>query len=249
MTTIWLYTILSVFVVSLVSLIGMLALSVNMERLKRSLLFLVSFAAGSLLGGAIIHLLPEAFERATNEYTTPFLILLGMVLFFILEKYLHWRHCHVPTSENHPHPLAMNNLIGDALHNFIDGMVIAGSYLVSIPLGLATTLAVLLHEIPQEIGDFSILIYAGYSRKKALLFNYLSALLAVVGAVTILLIGTSFTNAQEYIIPLTIGGFLYIAMADIIPELKKEENLKKSIFQVLAFLLGIGLMALLLLLE
>lgn len=212
-------------------------------------MFLVSFAAGSLLGGAVIHLLPEAFANATYEYTTPFLILLGMVLFFILEKYLHWRHCHIPTSENHPHPVAINNLIGDGLHNFIDGMVIAGSYLVSVPLGLATTLAVLLHEIPQEIGDFSILVYAGYSRKKALLFNYLSATLAIFGAIAILLVGTSFTNAEEYIIPLTIGGFLYISTADLIPELKKEENLKKSIFQVISFLLGIGLMSLMLFME
>ncbi|XOU94037.1 MAG: ZIP family metal transporter [Candidatus Kerfeldbacteria bacterium] len=249
MTEVWIYTLLSVFVVSLVSLIGILTLSANMERLKKSLLFLVSFAAGSLLGGAFIHLLPEAFANATYEYTTPFLILAGIVMFFMLEKYLHWRHCHEPTTENHPHPLAINNLVGDGLHNFIDGMIIAGSFMVSIPLGIATTIAVLLHEIPQEIGDFGILIYAGYSKVKALLFNYLSATLAILGAIAVLLMGDHFANAEEYIIPLTIGGFIYIATADLIPELKKEENLKKSILQMISFLFGIGIMALLLFIE
>ncbi len=249
MTEIWLYTIGSVFIVSLVSLIGILAISINMERLKKSLLFLVSFAAGSLLGGAFIHLIPEVFEESKNSGILPFIILIGFLLFFVLEKILCWRHCHVPTSENHPHPVAINNLVGDGFHNLIDGMIIAGSYMVSIPLGIATTIAVLLHEIPQEIGDFGILIHAGYTKAKAILFNYLSALLAIVGAVMTLVIGSAVEQAHEFIISFTIGGFIYIAAADLIPEMKKETDLRKSMLQLTSLILGIGVMALLLLLE
>ncbi|PIY96773.1 MAG: ZIP family metal transporter [Candidatus Kerfeldbacteria bacterium CG_4_10_14_0_8_um_filter_42_10] len=249
MTQVWLYTIVSVFIVSSISLIGVLTISFNLERLKKILLFLVSFAAGSLLGGAFIHLLPEAYDEIENIEMIPYLILLGIVSFFIIEKILCWRHCHIPTSEEHPHPMAINNIIGDGAHNFIDGMIIAGSYLVSFPLGLATTVAVILHEIPQEIGDFGILLHAGFSRKKALFFNYLSAFTAVIGAVLTLMIGNSITKSNEFLIPFTIGGFIYIATADLIPELVKENKLGRSILQLLSLLAGIGIMALLLLIE
>ena len=173
----------------------------------------------------------------------------NIVALFILEKILCWRHCHIPTSDVHPHPVAINNLIGDGIHNFLDGIIIAASYLVSPPLGLATTVAVLMHEIPQEIGDFGILLYAGYSRKKALLFNFLSALTAVLGAAATILAGTSLGFLQEYLVPFTIGGFIYIATADLIPELKKETDFSKSWFQLLALVFGMGVMALLLLVE
>lgn len=249
MTQIWLYAILSVFIVSLVSLVGILTISLNLGRLKKILLYLVSFAAGSLLGGAFIHLLPEAYEEIEDPTFIPFFILLGIAIFFFIEKILSWRHCHVPTSEEHPHPMAVNNIIGDGVHNFVDGMIIAGSYLVSIPLGLATTLAVVLHEIPQEIGDFGILLHAGYSKKKALFFNYLSAFIAVIGAVLTIAIGSSITRSHDFLIPFTIGGFIYIATADLIPELKRETNIRKSLLQLFAFLIGIGVMALLLLVE
>ncbi|MBU0613620.1 ZIP family metal transporter [Patescibacteria group bacterium] len=249
MTEIWIYTIGSVFIVSLVSLIGILAISMNMERLKKGLLFLVSFAAGSLLGGAFIHLIPEIFKESEHSEILPFIVLLGFLLFFVLEKILHWRHCHVPTSKDHPHPLAVNNLVGDGFHNLIDGMIIAGSYLVSIPLGIATTIAVLLHEIPQEIGDFGILVHAGYSKKKALIFNFLSALTSIVGAILTLVIGSVLANTQEFLIAFTAGGFIYIAAADLIPEMKKETDFKKSWLQLSALVFGIGVMALLLLLE
>ncbi|MBU1075454.1 ZIP family metal transporter [Patescibacteria group bacterium] len=249
MTEIWIYTIGSVFIVSLVSLIGILAISMNMERLKKGLLFLVSFAAGSLLGGAFIHLIPEIFKESEHSEILPFIVLLGFLLFFVLEKILHWRHCHVPTSKDHPHPLAVNNLVGDGFHNLIDGMIIAGSYLVSIPLGIATTIAVLLHEIPQEIGDFGILVHAGYSKKKALIFNFLSALTSIVGAILTLVIGSVLASTQEFLIAFTAGGFIYIAAADLIPEMKKETDFKKSWLQLSALVFGIGVMALLLLLE
>ncbi len=247
---IWIYTIASVVGISLASFVGLITLSISMDRLKRILLFLVSFAAGSLLGGAFFHLLPQAYTNTSvDSIVVPVYIIVGVVLFFALEKYLHWRHCHTPTSTQHPHPVGISNLIGDGFHNFLDGIIIAGAYLVNPGLGFTTTLAVVLHEIPQEIGDFSILIHAGYSRGKALFFNFLSALTAVIGAIATLAIGSQVSIAANYLVPITIGGFVYIAMADLIPEIKQEEHLGRSIGQLAIFMAGIGMMALLLLVE
>lgn len=249
MTQIWLYTIFSVLGVSLIAFVGLFTFSIKIERLKKVLLFFISFAAGSLLGDAFVHLLPEAIDISDTALSASLGILGGLVLFFILEKILKWRHCHEPTCEDHPHPVGMMNLIGDGAHNFIDGAIIAASFLVSPGLGLATTLAVIIHEIPQEIGDFSILIHAGYARGQALFYNFISALAAVAGAALTLTFGASFSSLTSYLIPFTIGGFIYIATADLIPELHKEVRLGHSIFQLFSFLAGIGLMALLLLIE
>jgi len=251
MTQTWFYTIGAVFIVSLISLIGVFSISLHEDKLRKILLFLVSLSTGALLGDAFIHLLQEAFETCGNELKLSLLILSGLIVFFVLEKILHWRHCHIPTSESHPHPLAYMNLVGDGLHNLIDGMIIAGSFLVSAPVGIATTIAVFLHEVPQELGDFGVLLHAGFSRKKALLTNFLSALMAVLGAVVILIIGErlNLEDVLQVIIPITIGGFVYIATADLIPELKKETSLGKSLIQLIFLLLGIGLMLLLLLIE
>jgi zinc and cadmium transporter len=246
--TVWIYTVGSVLLVSLVSLVGVLTLSIDEKRLRKTLLFLVSFAAGALLGDAFLHLLPESVEPGFKPEVSVF-IFTGILGFFILEKIISWRHCHIPTSEEHPHPVGMMNLIGDGFHNALDGMIIAGSFLVNIPLGISTTLAVLLHEIPQEIGDFGILLHAGYSIRKAVFFNFLSALTAVAGAVFTLAIGLKTESVSAFLVPFTIGGFIYIATADLIPELKKETALKKSSLQLLLILLGAGVMALLLLLE
>ncbi|MEK7495904.1 MAG: ZIP family metal transporter [Patescibacteria group bacterium] len=253
MFDIWLYSLISVFAVSLISLVGVLVLVFSREFLQKILLFLVSFAAGALLGDAFLHLLPEVFKKSDSDLQVPVFILLGILIFFILEKIIYWRHCHECYPEENPshihaRPFAYTNLIGDGLHNLIDGMIIAGSYLVSLPLGIATTLAVILHEIPQEIGDFGILIKAGFSRLKALIFNLLSGLVAVIGAVLTLVVGNRIESFSLFIIPLTIGGFIYIACADLIPELHKEPHLKKSFWQLTFFILGIGVMALLLVL-
>lgn len=249
MTQTWLYTILSVFVISSVSLIGIFTIFVNTEKLKKMLLFLVSFAAGVLLADAFLHLIPEAFSETASPIKISLFILLGIIIFFILEKIIHWRHCHVLTSEDHPHPLGMMNLIGDSFHNFMDGVLIAGSFLISPALGLTTSFAVFAHEIPQEIGDYSVLLHAGYTRQKALFFNFLTALTAILGAILTILVGNKIGNITQFIIPLTAGGFIYIASSDLIPELKKETALIKSAGQLLAILLGIGLMVLLLALE
>jgi zinc and cadmium transporter len=247
----WLYSLISVFIVSFVSLVGVLALAWNRDFLQKILLFLVSFAAGALLGDAFLHLLPEITEKSDSSWQASFFILFGILIFFILEKIIYWRHCHECYPEEnlshiHLQPFAYTNLIGDGLHNLIDGMIIAGSYLVSLPLGIATTLAVVLHEIPQEIGDFGILIKAGFSQLKALIFNLLSGLVAVIGAVLTLVVSGQIESFSLFIVPLTIGGFIYIACADLIPELHKESRFKNSFQQLMFFILGIGVMALLL---
>lgn len=242
MSIVWFYTLTSVLIISLVSLIGAVTLNIKIDKLKKYLSLLISFAAGALLGGVFIHLLPEIAENNNFNNLTSMLILGGILIFFVLEKIICWRHCHIPTSKEHPHSLGIMNLIGDGLHNFTDGIIIASSFMVSTGLGLATSFAVLLHEIPQEIGDYSVLIYAGFSKSKALFFNLLSALLAVGGAVLTLIIGQNIEDFAQILIPLTTGGFIYIASADLIPELKKEEGVKKSVLQFISLLMGIIIM-------
>jgi zinc and cadmium transporter len=234
-------------VVSLLSLVGIFFLSLNVQRLRRILLFLVSFAVGGLFGDAFIHLLPESFAKLGPTLATSLYIILGILAFFIVEKFIRWRHCHIPTSEHHPHPVVTMNLIGDGVHNFIDGMVIAASYSVDFGLGLTTTLAVVLHEIPQEIGDFGVLVNGGLAPRKALTFNFLSGLTAVLGAVIALLVGPLIKNFSIVLLPVTAGGFIYIAGSDLIPELQHCEEMKDTVIQFLAIVLGIGIMALLLL--
>lgn len=238
----WHYALVSVLIVSLVSLAGAATLSLSRTFLKRILLFLVSFAVGSLLGGAFIHLLPEAFASDLNPLAVSASVLAGIILFFILEKFFRWRHCHHETTDDHVHPVVPMNIFGDAMHNLIDGVLIGVSYAVSIPLGMATTVAVLLHEIPQEIGDFGILIHGGLTVKKALMFNFASALTAVVGVVLALMIGTAMEGVVLYFLPMTAGCFIYIAGSDLIPELHHNTDVKISILQLLALLGGIVIM-------
>jgi len=249
MPSIWAYSIISVLLVSFISLIGALTLLFKKINLKNILLFLVSFAAGALLGDSFIHLLPEAVEESGFTLELSIYLLLGILIFFILEKFIHWRHCHLPTTNEHPHPLAFMNLIGDGLHNFFDGMIIAGSYIASIPLGIATTIAVILHEIPQEIGDFGILLHGGFTKKKALAFNFLSAILSLIGAVLVLIIGNSVEKFSIFLVPFTAGGFIYIAGSDLIPELHKETKPIISFMQLIALILGILVMVALIFLE
>jgi zinc and cadmium transporter len=248
MLPIWIYTLASVVIVSLVSLIGVITLSIKTEKLQKFLIYLISFAAGALFADAFLHLLPGLAKNGL-EIKIPIFILTGIVIFFIIEKIIHWHHCHMPITKNHVHSLAKINLIGDGFHNFLDGLIIATSYVISIPAGIATTLAVLIHEIPQEIGDFGILIYGGYTKKKALLLNFLSAIIAVIGAITALLLSKYISGIEELITAIAIGGFIYIAGSDLIPELHKEYSTKKALLQLLFFLAGIILIGALLFLE
>ncbi len=226
----------------------MLTLAVKEKTLNKILLYFVSFSVGGLLGDAFIHLLPESIELNNGLYLS-FYILLGLVVSFIVEKFIQWRHCHIPTSREHPHPLAIMNLIGDSVHNFIDGLIIGASYLTSIQLGIATTMAVVLHEIPQEIGDFGVLIHGGFKIRKALFLNFVTALAAVMGTIISLIIGSYASSLTNFLLPFAIGSFIYIAGSDLIPELHKETKPIKSFVQLFMLLIGIGIMYLFLLLE
>lgn len=249
MSPAWTYALLSVLLASLMGFAGALTLLFKNNQSHRLLLFLVSFSAGALFGDAFIHLLPEAIQPAGF---TPFIslsIIAGILAFFVLEKIVCWRHCHIEISDDHPHPFAWMNLIGDGFHNFIDGMVIAGSYLAGIELGIATTIAVILHEIPQEIGDFGVLVYGGFSRVKALLLNFSAQLCSLLGALLVLSLSQKLGMLTTFLIPFTAGGFIYIAGSDLIPEMHKESRLSVSILQFASIALGVGLMFLLLLLD
>ncbi len=249
MLSVWGYSILSVLLVSAVSLIGILTLSLTVERMRKILFVLVSFAAGALLGDAFIHLLPEATEERGFTITISLSILAGIALFFVMEKIIHWQHCHHPAQEHHPHPFVFMNLVGDAVHNLLDGLIIGASYLVSIPLGVATTIAVVAHEIPQEIGDFGVLLHGGFSRNRALFMNFLTASTAVMGVIAALLLDQQMENIPLILVPFAAGGFIYIAGTDLIPELHKEVKVSKSILQFVAFILGIATMLALLRIE
>ncbi|MBU0577116.1 ZIP family metal transporter [Patescibacteria group bacterium] len=249
MSQVWLYTLVSVLIVSLVSLVGILIVILKQKSVKKFLLFMVSFAAGAMLGDVFVHLLPELIDGGHFNLMTSVYILCGILLFFVLEKIIHWRHCHHAAVKDHIHPLAFMNLVGDAVHNFIDGILIAGSFMLSIPVGIATTVAVILHEIPQEMGDFGVLLHSGMKAKKALMFNFLTALTAVLGALVILGLGIDDHDVVQVIIPFTIGGFLYIANADLIPELHKDVKVKNSVIQLISFLIGVAIMFLLLFLP
>ena len=245
---IWLYSLVSVFLVSLAAFAGVFSLSFKKEFLKKIIIYLVSFSAGALLGDVFIHLLPELAEEGLSLQTS-LLVLGGIFLSFITEKIICWHHCHLPMTKNHVHSFAYINLIGDGLHNFIDGLAVAVSYLVSIPTGIATTIAVILHEIPQEIGDFGVLVHGGFERKKALFFNFLTGTLAILGAVLGLFFSQKIEGLETILLPIAAGNFIYIASTDLIPELHKETALKKALLQTLFFLLGIGIMGLMLLME
>lgn len=242
----WAYSLGSVILVSLISFIGLFTFPMKEEALEKVLLFLVSFSAGALFGDAFIHLLPEAVEANGFVMSVSLGLLGGIVFFFILEKFVHWRHCHIPTSEHHPHPVAFMNLVGDGVHHFIDGLLIGGSYIASIPVGIATTIAVFFHEIPQKMGDFGILLHAGYSKKRALFLNLVFSSTSILGALAALFIGGASERITLFLIPFAAGGFIYVAGSDLIPELHKETDPAKSAAQLVAFIAGIGVMVLLL---
>ena len=248
-----LYALISVVIVSLISLIGLAALSLNKKTLQSMIFILVSLAVGALFGDAFIHLIPEAFAQSDNSTTTSLLIIGGFLIFFIFEKFLHIHHSHGEEDadlcndpEQHKtkkiQPLGYMILASDSFHNFIDGIIIGVSYLVSIEVGIASTLAIMLHEIPQEIGDFGILLHSGFTRKRALIMNFLSALAAIAGVLIVIIIGSSAEELILLILPIAAGGFIYIAASDLVPELHKIHDTKKSLVQFIAILAGIGTM-------
>jgi len=236
-----LWIIIATFLDSLISLIGIIGLWFNEKFLKSILKYLVSFAAGTLLGGSFFHLFPEAIE-GIGYFMSASLLITGFVIFFLMERILHWLHC----EEDGKCRLSKRKsfveliLVGDGLHNFIDGLVIAAGFLVSAPFGIITTFLIISHEVPQEIGDFGILVYGGLKRKKALFYNFISQATCILGGIIGYFISTAY-NITSYLLPFAAGGFIYIAASDLIPELNKEKGqLKTGIIFIMGLILMIA---------
>lgn len=237
-----LYAIVSALIISLLSLAGIFFLALSDKRLKKILLHLVGFSAGALIGGAFLHLMPETLSKSESLPAFSYLIL-GVIIFYIMERFLKWHHCH-ENGHCDVHTFTYMSLVGDAIHNFIDGIVIVSAFSSNVMLGIVTSVIIIGHELPQEIGDFGVLVYGGFSKKKALLFNFLTAITAVLGVLAGFILGQSIEGFNTILLPFAAGGFLYIAMSDLIPELHKEENITKSFTQFLLFVAGVGLMLL-----
>lgn len=242
-------SLISVFLVSLVSLIGIVTIPINTNKLKKILIFFISFSAGALLGDVFIHIIPELIEKNNFTLNTSLYLLSGIIFSLFVEKIIQWRHCHMPITKNHIHNIAYMSLFGDLIHNFIDGLIIAASFLTNIQLGIATTIAVVLHEIPQEIGDFGILLHSGFTKKKALIFNFLFSLSAILGVIFAFYLKDFMENSVVFLNSFAAGTFIYIASSDLIPELHKDGDIKNGFFQIIFFILGIAIMMSLLLLE
>jgi len=250
------YIILATLAVSLISFVGTLTLVFSKKSIDSMLLVLVALAAGGLMGGAFLHLIPESLQALGEDHdgmTNIFLfVIVGFLFFLLIEQYLHWHHHHCPQDENCEHeehrhdakPMSRLILFGDAVHNLIDGLVIAASFAVNPSVGVVTTVAVALHEIPQEIGDFGVLVYGGYKKSKALLFNFLSGLTAVLGGLLGFYFSESAESATLYLLPIAAGGFIYIAASDLVPEIKHEKKAVRLALNFAVFILGIGLMLL-----
>jgi zinc and cadmium transporter len=245
----------SVIAVSLVSLLAVTTLAMGRARVHRLALSFVSFAVGALLGDAFIHLIPQTFAREDPDAAPlgrSLLILGGVLAFFVVEKLLRRRQgaLHAHHHEVRRPEVVGVNLLGDAIHNFIDGVLIAASYLASPMLGVATTAAVLLHEIPQELGDFGILVHSGLSVPRAVLLNLASASAAILGTAMALVAGSLAREAViASLLPITAGGFVYLALADLIPELQHDRSLRALVVQTILISTGIGVMGALTLLD
>ncbi|RJQ31732.1 MAG: ZIP family metal transporter [Actinobacteria bacterium] len=254
---VWVASLISVIFVSVLSLVGILTFALKEKALNNILTLLVSFAAGAMLGDAFFHLLPQTVEKNGGSLTiaASIYVLCGILLFFIFEKLILWRHCHFYEGEEHCHihapaSFATMNLIGDSLHNFLDGLIIGGSYAVNFGLGVTTTMAVVFHEIPQEVGDFGVLLAGGYSKLKALLLNFATALTAILGTVIALILAAKMAAFTSFLVPFTAGCFIYIAASDLIPHLHKQEiKVSNTMGEFVFFIFGIALMISLLYFE
>jgi zinc and cadmium transporter len=239
------YILISTFLISLIAFIGALTLFLRKKLLDKILLILVAFSAGALLGSAFLHLLPEAISKTGLNLNIFLYLLLGFCIFFILEQFIRWHHHHARGYSNSKiMPFSYLILISDAIHNFIDGLIIAGSFIVAVPIGIITAIAVALHEIPQEIGDFGVLVYGGLKKIKALFFNFISAVTIVFGGLVGFLLSEKIGESVIFLLPFAAGNFIYIACSDLIPEIKHKESFKKSLVHFFIFLSGLVLMLL-----
>lgn len=251
---VWLYTLGSVLSLSLLSLVGVFALSQKgLHHLNRLLTYLISLAAGVMLGGAVFHLLPEAAQAMGTGKTFSLVLAASFVAFFALEKFLLLHHHGIsendlPAHDDHDEPpkqvrpMVWINLFGGAIHNLVDGVTIAVTFLIYPTLGLTTVLATTLHEIPREIGDFAVLVHGGLSVKRALFFNLLASLAAVIGAVSVLVIGSHLKGYTDLLLPIAAANFLYIALANLLPELAHVRSRAQSVKQILLIIFGLALM-------
>ncbi len=241
----------SVIGVSLLSLLGILFFLIEEQVIRKVLLYLVSFSTGALLGDVFLHIIPDLSD--TTGLTTPVMmtILVGIVFSFGIEKIVHWRHCHLlpEDDQSHHHTVGIMSSLGEAVHNLIDGIVIGASYLGGVRLGIATTLAVIFHEIPHEIGNFAILLHSGFTKKQALRVNFLSASSAILGTVGVMVFSNFFITGSDVLLPFAAGNLLYIAGSDLIPELHKETGVRQGIYQLVVMICGMGFMYLILLME
>ncbi|MEI7960811.1 MAG: ZIP family metal transporter [archaeon] len=238
----------SLFIISLTSFVGLLAFGLKQKTLNKYIDLLVGFAAGALLGDAFIHLLPQLAATGISIQIS-FSILIGILVFFALEKIVHWHHCHRVEHKEVCTDLPYMSLAGDILHNAIDGVIVAGAFLANPIVGFSTALAVFLHELPHEGGNYSILIKGGFSRKKALLLNFITALASFIGAIITLLLSSLISGILPFVIAFSMGSFLYIAGTDLLPELHKRFAPKQAVLEFLFIVLGVIIMAALLLLE
>jgi zinc and cadmium transporter len=233
------YIIISTFLISLLSMVGLIFMFANRKFVHKIVMLLISLSAGTLMGGTFLHLLPEASETMESDQLF-MIVLFSFIFFYIVERVLHWRHCHHDDCK--VHSFGYMNLIGDGIHNFMDGMIIASAFVTDIRLGIITSVAIAMHELPQEIGDFGVLIKAGFSKKRAFFFNFLTSLTALVGALLAYSLSGRVDNLASYMLPIAAGGFIYIAASDLLPEIRKEENMPKAILSFIVFMIGIILM-------
>lgn len=248
MTLLWI--VLATLVGGLLS-VG-LAAFVAVRLLSGLVPHLVSFSAGMLLSAAFIHVLPEAFESQAGAHALFATLLGGLLFFFLLEKVELFRHSHHHEHDDHDHHHGFDAeqagrggwvvLVGDSVHNFCDGVLIAAAFLADPAIGVVTALAVIAHEIPQEVGDYIVLVNAGFSRRKALLYNALSGLAAVVGGVLGYFAAGSFADALPYLLVVACASFIYVAVADLIPQLQRRRSLRDALSQMLWIAAGLGLM-------
>ncbi|MFC1723857.1 ZIP family metal transporter [Nanoarchaeota archaeon] len=230
-----LYIILATFIISLISLVG---LAISHKQIKKLLHYFISFAAGSLIAVALFDLVPHALEELQEagihlEEAIIF-IALGIILFFLVERWIHWHHC--DKDHCHEKPAGILMLAGDFVHNFIDGILIAGAFMINATTGIFTAITVAIHEIPQEFGDYAVLIHAGYTKKKALLLNFISALSAIIGGILGYFIFDTVEGIAPYAVLITAGGFLYIALSDIVPSMHEHKRKRILALETIIFI-------------